>query len=170
MQALVFSGASPTGPIRSSRAMNRVGYDAMAVGNHEFDFGRARLETSRREARFPWLSANIVGEDGKPAFAPYIVATDRRRARRDSRPDDARTCPSWEPPAHIAGLRFSTRSRRRERYVPILRGKEKCDVVLVITHQGFERDLADGRGPAARAEREPGLRDRDRGRRESTSS
>ena len=39
------------------RAMNLVGYDAMAVGNHEFDFGLARLEASRRQARFPWLSA-----------------------------------------------------------------------------------------------------------------
>src|SRR5262249_40110582 len=55
-QALVFSGAIPDAGDPTVRAMNRIGYDAMAVGNHEFDFGRERLEKSRREAKFPWLS------------------------------------------------------------------------------------------------------------------
>jgi 2',3'-cyclic-nucleotide 2'-phosphodiesterase/3'-nucleotidase len=39
--------------------MNALKYDAMAVGNHEFNFGLNVLEKARREASFPWISANI---------------------------------------------------------------------------------------------------------------
>ncbi|MFL6230371.1 MAG: metallophosphoesterase, partial [Pyrinomonadaceae bacterium] len=39
-------------------AMNALSYDAMAVGNHEYNFGLPVLEKARHEARFPWLSAN----------------------------------------------------------------------------------------------------------------
>ena len=38
-------------------AMNALGYDAMAVGNHEYNFGLDVLNKARREAKFPWLSA-----------------------------------------------------------------------------------------------------------------
>src|SRR5688572_6477169 len=38
--------------------MSALGFDAMAVGNHEYNFGLNVLEKARREAKFPWLSAN----------------------------------------------------------------------------------------------------------------
>jgi 2',3'-cyclic-nucleotide 2'-phosphodiesterase/3'-nucleotidase len=142
-QALVFSGAIPDAGDPIVRAMNRVGYDAMAVGNHEFDFGRARLAKSQGEARFPWLSANIVGEDGKPAFAPFVVKT-LAGVRIGILGLTTQTVPTWEPAAHIGGLKFLDTVETAKRYVPILRGKERCDLVLVITHQGFERDLTTG--------------------------
>ena len=41
-------------------AMNRLGYDAMAVGNHEYNFGRKNFDKARSEAAFPWLSANTA--------------------------------------------------------------------------------------------------------------
>jgi 2',3'-cyclic-nucleotide 2'-phosphodiesterase (5'-nucleotidase family) len=43
--------------------MNLVGYDAMAIGNHEFDAGATRIGPLAAEARFPWLSANLVAQD-----------------------------------------------------------------------------------------------------------
>src|SRR6476659_4686223 len=39
-------------------AMNALQYDAMTVGNHEYNFGLKVLEKARQEAKFPWLSAN----------------------------------------------------------------------------------------------------------------
>ncbi|MEN6630879.1 MAG: bifunctional UDP-sugar hydrolase/5'-nucleotidase [Candidatus Polarisedimenticolia bacterium] len=54
-------------------AMNLMGYDVSALGNHEFDFGRAALDELRREARFPFVAANILGEDGKPAFPQFAL-------------------------------------------------------------------------------------------------
>ena len=64
-QALAFAPRTGRRTIRSLRAMNLVGYDAMAVGNHDFDFGAERLAASQRQARFPLLSANTLGSDGR---------------------------------------------------------------------------------------------------------
>src|SRR6185503_13477201 len=43
--------------------MNALNYDAMAVGNHEYNFGLKVLEKARGEAKFPWLSANTYDKD-----------------------------------------------------------------------------------------------------------
>jgi 5'-nucleotidase / UDP-sugar diphosphatase len=39
--------------------LNKIGYTAVTVGNHEFDYGQAALRTRAREAKFPFLSANL---------------------------------------------------------------------------------------------------------------
>jgi 2',3'-cyclic-nucleotide 2'-phosphodiesterase/3'-nucleotidase len=151
VEALVFSGTIPDRGDPIVRAMNLVGYDAMAIGNHEFNFGLERLQKSRREARFPWLSANTVREDGKPAFTPYIVKV-VAGLRVGILGLTTKNIPFWEPPAHVAGLRFLDTVETAKRYVPILRGKERCDAVIVLTHEGFERDLATGKENGTAAE------------------
>lgn len=142
MQAVAFQ-ASPSASDPTVRAMNALGYDAMTVGNHEFDFGVGRLEESRRQARFPFLSANIVREDGKAAFEPYVVRT-LAGVRIGILGLTTKNVPGWEPPGNIAGLRFLDSVAAARRFVPILRGREKCDVVIVLTHQGFEKEPATG--------------------------
>lgn len=142
MQAIAF-GTSRSAEDPTIRAMNALRYDAMAVGNHEFDFGLDRLQASRRQARFPFLSANIVGADGNPAFEPYAIKT-IAGVRVGILGLTTKNVPGWEPPRNISGLRFLDTVDTARRYVPILRGKEMCDVVLVITHQGFERDPSTG--------------------------
>lgn len=142
MQAIAFqTGAGAADP--TIRAMNDLQYDAMAVGNHEYDFGLPRLAASRKEARFPFLSANTVEKDGTPAFAPYFVKV-VGGVRVGILGLTTKNVPGWERPGNIGGLRFLDTVDTARRFVPILRGKEKCDVVLVITHQGFEKDLATG--------------------------
>ncbi len=49
-------------------AMNALRYDAMVVGNHEFNFGLKNLDQARGDAPVPWLSANteLIGGEGKP--------------------------------------------------------------------------------------------------------
>jgi 5'-nucleotidase len=73
------------------RAYNALGYDAVAIGNHEFDFGplgpkpvprtagdnpRGALEARAREARFPFLAANITDAEGR-RWAPAHVRASR---------------------------------------------------------------------------------------------
>ncbi|MCD8915237.1 5'-nucleotidase C-terminal domain-containing protein [Staphylococcus simulans] len=55
-----------------AEAMNNVGYDAMAVGNHEFDFGLDQAIKYKDQLNFPILSANTY-KDGKPLFDPYTI-------------------------------------------------------------------------------------------------
>src|SRR3954470_22013073 len=50
-------------------AMNALRYDAMTVGNHEYNFGWQVLDKARSEAQFPWLSANTYDtETTKPHY------------------------------------------------------------------------------------------------------
>jgi 2',3'-cyclic-nucleotide 2'-phosphodiesterase / 3'-nucleotidase len=57
------------GPDPMSEAMSGLKYDAMSVGNHEFNFGLAVLRKAQRESAFPWLSANTRNvADGSAAF------------------------------------------------------------------------------------------------------
>jgi 2',3'-cyclic-nucleotide 2'-phosphodiesterase (5'-nucleotidase family) len=143
-QAMVAAGTVGDGSDPIVRAMNEIGYDAMAVGNHEFDFGLERLRRCRAQARFPWLSANIVDERGLRAFPPYLVR-EIAGVRVGILGLTTPNVPSWEPPDHLAGLRFLDTVEEARRDVPLLRGKERCDLVIVLTHQGFERDPATGR-------------------------
>ena len=69
-----FQGAS------MAEVMNAMGYDAAAIGNHEFDFGLEALQARAAESDFPFLSANIrYKEDGTTpedlGIRPYIVIT-----------------------------------------------------------------------------------------------
>jgi 2',3'-cyclic-nucleotide 2'-phosphodiesterase/3'-nucleotidase/5'-nucleotidase len=65
------------GPHPVIAAMNAMGYDAAAVGNHEFNYGLPTLRAALRGARFPFLAANAVPlgrERGRPPlFAPFRI-------------------------------------------------------------------------------------------------
>ncbi|HYB53910.1 MAG TPA: bifunctional UDP-sugar hydrolase/5'-nucleotidase [Thermoanaerobaculia bacterium] len=141
-QAVAFGRAGADDPIVA--AMNLVGYDAMALGNHEFDFGRQRLEASRAQARFPFLSANVLSATtGEPAFLPYVVKS-VGPLRVGILGLTTPLVVSWEPASRIEGLRFTSAVDATRRYVPVLRDKEHCDLVVVLVHEGFERDPETG--------------------------
>jgi 5'-nucleotidase / UDP-sugar diphosphatase len=56
-------------------AMNRMGFDAMTLGNHEFDWGMEAFQNLRKAAVFPFLSANIIDDKRAPlpGVKPYAV-------------------------------------------------------------------------------------------------
>ncbi|MFJ3956140.1 bifunctional metallophosphatase/5'-nucleotidase [Arthrobacter sp. NPDC090010] len=55
-------------------AMNELGYDAVALGNHEFNYGIDVLRTWEKQLDFPLLGANVHTEgSGAHAFRPYIL-------------------------------------------------------------------------------------------------
>jgi 2',3'-cyclic-nucleotide 2'-phosphodiesterase/3'-nucleotidase len=57
-------------------AMNAIGYDAAAVGNHEFNYGIPLLDEFAKQVNFPLLSANVIDDaTGQPHFAPYVIKT-----------------------------------------------------------------------------------------------
>lgn len=134
-QALAFAGRAGDGTDPIIRVMNQLGYGAMAVGNHEFDFGMDRLERSRREARFPWLSANVRGADGGPAFEAYAVRVVEGVRIGILGLTTPRVFSNGPPAA--PGLSVTDPVAAARRFVPILREKEHCDLLVVITHQGF---------------------------------
>src|SRR5262245_4714228 len=122
-------------------AMNQIGYDAMAVGNHEFDYGSEALERARGEAKFPFLAANIFRADGKPAFGTSLV-----KRYGDLTVGVVGLCtpavPTMVDSATIAGLRFESPVDAARREVTRLRETERCDVVVVLAHSGLGEDAA----------------------------
>lgn len=123
--------------------MNAMGYDAMVVGNHEFNFGLDVLWRAKREAKFPWLSANTESsyKDKARRFPPYViknVAGVRVAILGLTTPG----IPHWELPAHYRGYRFRGLVETAKRYVPLLR--RQADVVLLAVHSGLGRDPETG--------------------------
>ena len=55
--------------------MNAIGLDVAVPGNHEFDFGPEIAAQRIGEAQFPWLGANVLGKDGKPAVGMAALHT-----------------------------------------------------------------------------------------------
>ncbi len=64
--------AEPTGmPI--IELMNRVGYDVVTLGNHEFDKGLDALKTMVAGSKFKWVCANVTTTEGKQLFDEYAT-------------------------------------------------------------------------------------------------
>jgi 2',3'-cyclic-nucleotide 2'-phosphodiesterase/3'-nucleotidase len=125
-------------------AMNRIGYQAMAVGNHEFNFGLDVLRRAQKQADFPFLSANAVRADtGEPAFQPYAVFA-AGPLKVGVLGLITPNIPGWEKPENYAGLEFLPMDDAARHWVPRLRGEEDCDLVVVIAHTGFEGDPETG--------------------------
>jgi 2',3'-cyclic-nucleotide 2'-phosphodiesterase (5'-nucleotidase family) len=125
-------------------AMNRMGYDAMAIGNHEFDFGLAELEQARKTATFPWLAANIVrAADGQPAFGTsWIGAPGGVRVGVVGITTPA--IPFLADTGNASGLRILPPVEAARREVERLRSSGSCDVVVILAHTGLERDPVTG--------------------------
>lgn len=114
------------------RGMNLLGYDAMAVGNHEFDKPPVVLQMQRDLATFPMLSANIY-RDGKRMFEPYKLFNlgGVRVAVMGLTTEDTQ---KMVHPDNIRNIEFRNAQTEAAKVVPELRGK--ADVVIAATHMG----------------------------------
>jgi len=124
-------------------AMSKLGYDAMAVGNHEFDFGGDAIQRARRAATFPWLAANVSFDDGSAAFAPSVVRT-VSGIKVGIVGVTTPVTPRWLEPARTRGLRFGSPVDAARDEVKRLRESEHCDVVILLAHTGLEKDPVTG--------------------------
>lgn len=124
--------------------MSALKYDAMAVGNHEYNFGLKVLEKARSEANFPWLSANTYDEGTTNThYKPYIVK-EVAGVRVGILGLTTPGVPTWENKPNYAGLEFHEPLPEAKKWVPVLRDKERADVVVVAMHMGIEEDLRTG--------------------------
>lgn len=149
----VYQG-TPTSNLTDGRAtiafFNAAGYDAAAVGNHEFDWGMETLVERTRQADFPFLGANIflAGTDSVP---PWTAPVARLVARSPDGSDSVRVAviglateetPNVTRRSNVAHLEFRDPVDIVDAWVPRLRN-EGHDFVIVIGHIGAVCD--DGR-------------------------
>lgn len=153
-QAAVKAGTTKA-PDPMMLAMNAIGYDAMVVGNHEYNFGLKNLEAARNAARFPWLSANTrVGAGGPAAFAPYVVKT-VAGVKVAVIGITTAAIPEWEKSENIRGLSFDAPEDGVRRALAEL-DAERPDVIVAAVHGGIDRDPETGAvRPAEKAGENP---------------
>src|SRR6266496_2340855 len=133
---------SPPDPMM--KAMSSLGYDAMAVGNHEYNCGLKVLEKSRSEASFPWLSANTYNKGAaRTHYKPYIVK-EVSRIRIGVLGLTTPGIPNWENVPNYDGLEFQETVGEARKWVAVLRNTEKVDLVVIAMHMGVEEDLRTG--------------------------
>jgi len=128
-------------------AFNALHYDAVGLGNHEFDYGLAALEQALGEAQFPAVSANVLRmPEGSLLVAPYAILDRCFRDRLGNRVDLRVGVLGLTPPEVLAwaGDRLAGRIAVRpmveaaEDWVPRLRAAG-ADVVICLAHAGIAR-------------------------------
>jgi 2',3'-cyclic-nucleotide 2'-phosphodiesterase (5'-nucleotidase family) len=118
---------------------NRMGYDALGVGDDDLSLGKDFLIEISRKANFPFLSSNLVEEgSGRLLFQPFLIKEVQglRLGIFSLLGPDTFTGPAdlrkkgliVKPPTEVA------KSMVKEL-------QSKADVILVLSHQGYPRDM-----------------------------
>jgi 2',3'-cyclic-nucleotide 2'-phosphodiesterase/3'-nucleotidase len=124
-----------------ARAMNVIRYDAVTLGNHEFNYGLPLLDLWIRQLGFPALAANAVDvRTGRPAYLPYVIKkVELGRGAPNFRVGIlGLTNPGiaiWDRSNVEGRLRFDDMIATAARWVPEMR-RRGADIVLVSAHGG----------------------------------
>ncbi|ECX8561322.1 bifunctional UDP-sugar hydrolase/5'-nucleotidase [Salmonella enterica] len=118
------------------RGMNLIGYDAMAVGNHEFDNPLTVLRQQEKWAKFPFFSANIYQKStGERLFKPWAIFTrqDIKIAVIGLTTDDTAKIGN---PEYFTDIEFRKPAEEAKVVIQELNMNEKPDVIIATTHMG----------------------------------
>lgn len=118
------------------RGMNLIGYDAMAVGNHEFDNPLSVLRQQEKWAKFPLLSANIYQKStGERLFKPWAIFKPQglKIAVIGLTTDDTAKIGN---PEYFTDIEFRKPADEAKLVIQELQTTEKPDVIIAATHMG----------------------------------
>ncbi|EBB2471820.1 bifunctional UDP-sugar hydrolase/5'-nucleotidase [Salmonella enterica] len=118
------------------RGMNLIGYDAMAVGNHEFDNPLTVLRQQEKWATFPFLSANIYQKStGERLFKPWAIFTrqDIKISVIGLTTDDTAKIGN---PEYFTDIEFRKPAEEAKVVIQELNMNERPDVIIATTHMG----------------------------------
>lgn len=123
-----------------ARLMNDIGYDAMAPGNHDFNYGYERLAELNGLTNFPILAANINKEDGSNLFDAYvIIETAGLKVGIFGLATPETTYKTH--PNNVKGLTFMNPVEAARQTVEVL--KDQTDIIIAITHLGMDQSSVD---------------------------
>lgn len=124
-----------------TEAFNQIGFDAVTLGNHDFEWGQEQLGTIVQDLNSPVVAANIVKTDSGETIdgvKPYVMKNIKGvniAIIGLGTPDTVR----YIDPSKLEGLRFDDAAKTLEKYIPQVKA-EGADVVLALSHLGFEAD------------------------------
>ena len=117
--------------------MNLMGIDASTIGNHEFDFGMENMARVFKMANFPILCSNydFTGTVMEGITKPYIVIK-----RNGVKIGVFAVCPKMKglvSDKNCVGVKYLDPAKVALETATMLKGKKKCDVVICISHLGW---------------------------------
>jgi len=114
--------------------INAMKFDAMVLGNHEFDFGQDVLKKLISEAKFPVLGSNVENLD---LVKPYVIKeiAGVKIGIIGVVTDDT---PVTTHPRNVAGLTFISPEDSAQKYIKELKGR--TDIIVVLSHIGYSAD------------------------------
>ncbi|MGR4992294.1 bifunctional UDP-sugar hydrolase/5'-nucleotidase UshA [Vibrio rotiferianus] len=118
------------------KGMSKIGYDAMALGNHEFDNPLEVLFKQQEWANFPMLSANIYDkETGERLFQPYAMFNKQgiKIAVIGLTTEDTAKLGN---PEFIGEVDFRDPKQEAKKLIAELKQTEKPDLIFAVTHMG----------------------------------
>ena len=118
--------------------MNQMGYDAVTIGNHEFDFGAENMARLFRMANFPVVCSNydFTGSPLEGLVKPYITL--RRQGVKIGIFAVAPKLKGLVSEQNYQPIKFLNPSEVAQQMVDQLRQREKCDLVICISHLGWK--------------------------------
>ena len=123
--------------------MNKIGYDVMTVGNHEFDINEPDLIKTLKMAEFPIVSCNIIERStGEiPEFLEPYVILERLGVRIGVLGMTTTDTEKMSFPENIKNLDFLSEKEALTKWVKYIRKNENIDVLIVIGHAGLPYDI-----------------------------
>lgn len=117
--------------------MNMMKYDAATIGNHEFDFGLDNMARLFRKAEFPIVCANydFSGTPVEGLVKPYVVL--ERKGVRIGVFGLGPKLGGLVARDNFKGVEYLDPIEKAKEVTGVLRGKEKCDVVVCLSHLGW---------------------------------
>ena len=118
--------------------MNEMHYDAATIGNHEFDFGMDNMAKLFRMATFPIVCSNYdcTGTVLEGLVKPYIVI--RRQGVKIGVFALAPKLKGLVSDSNCKGIAYLDPAETARKYIDILRKQEKVDIVICLSHLGWE--------------------------------
>ena len=118
--------------------MNQMHYDAVTIGNHEFDFGMENMAKIFRQANFPIVCSNydFTGTVLEGLVKPYITIK-----RNGVKIGVFALCPPLRGLVldnNCEGITFLDPAETGQKYIDLLRNQEKCDLVICLSHLGWK--------------------------------
>lgn len=118
--------------------LNYLRCDVGNMGNHDIEAGHAVYDRWVRECHFPVLGANIIDvHTGEPYLTPYVML-EREGVRIAVLGMITPAIPMWLPETLWSGLRFEDMEECARHWVPLIREKERPDLVIGVFHAGKE--------------------------------
>lgn len=120
------------------KGMAKLGYDVMAIGNHEFDKPLKTIFQQRDWAGFPFISGNIFYQNSDKLVFPSHIDLQLRDLKVTIFGLTTEDTPKKSNPANSAGLIFKPAVEEAKKFVPELR--KNTDVLIALTHMGHYPD------------------------------